>query len=167
MKLPSGTPLIRNEPIKNGDLSPILSKVPSPFNGYLAVTGIGYDGLEEGIFLVEANTVTHAYYVHLKYLYEEKGDSALKNALNVFRTSGANVDLVEFTIPKLKLTASFNEDAKLGKSFKLADLPKFIPKSYSKDTVVKIIKLKPAEELEVIKRLLSIGLGFGKVEDLG
>ena len=166
MKLPSGTPLIRNEPVKNGDVSTILSRVPSPFNGYIAVTGMGYDGFEEGIFLVEANVVTHAYYVHLKYLYEEKGDSSLKNVLNVFRTSGANVDVVEYTVPKLKLTASFNEDAKLSKSFKLADLPKYIPKSYSKETVVKIIKLKPAAELETIKRLLSIGLGFGNVEDL-
>ena len=166
MKLPSGTPLIRNEPVKNGDVSPILRKVPSPFNGYLAVTGMGYDGFEEGLFLVESNVVTHVYYAHLKYLYEEKGDTGLKNALNVFRTNGANIDLVEFTVPKLKLTASFNEDCRLSKPFKLTDLPKYIPKAYSKENVVKIIKLRPAAELEVIKRLLSVGLGFGKAEDL-
>ncbi len=167
MKLPSGTPLIRNEPVKNGDVTSILSRIPTPFNGYLAVTGIGYDGVEEGILLVENSTVTHAYYVHLKYLHEERGKAALPLVLNTFLAEGANVDVVEFTIPKLKLTASFNEDAKIDKPFSLSELQKMIPEEYSKDHVVRIIKLRPADELDGIKSLISIGLGFGRLEDLG
>ena len=166
MKVPSGTPLIRNEPVKNGDVSSILQSVPKNFNGYLAVTGIGYSGVEEGIFLVDSGTVTHAYYVHLKYSYEEKGDGALEKAFNVFLADGANVDIVELTVPKLKLTASFNEDTKLNKPFSLFDLQKFIPSSYSKDYVVRIMRLLPSAELSSILRLIEAGLGMGKTEDL-
>ena len=167
MKLPSGTPLIRNEPVKNGDVSPILSRLPQNFNGYIAVTALGYDGVEEGIFLVDNGKITHAYYVHLKYLHEEWSDSALPPALNVFSSKGANVDVVEFTPPKLRLTATFNEQAKLEKPFPLSELQSRIPESYDKSHVINIIKLRPLEELEHLKRLLSIGLAFGKKEDIG
>jgi hypothetical protein len=167
MKLPSGTPLIRNEPIKNGDVTLILRRVPQSFNGYLAVTAIGYDGVEEGIFLIDGGNVTHAYYVHLKYVHEEWGNSALKPALNVFQSGGANVDVVEFTPPKLRLTATFNEQAKLEKPFPLSQLQGLIPASYDKSHVLNIIRLRPVEELEHLKRLLSVGLTFGRKEDIG
>jgi hypothetical protein len=168
MKIPSGTPLIRNEPIKNGDLSHLLQVLSShPLNGYMAITGMGYDGMEEGIFLLENNNITHAYYIHLKYIYEERGKSSLPYILNVFRAKGANADLVEFTIPKLKLTASFNEDCKLDKPIPVSSLPKLIPKAYDKNLITKIIRLRPAEELNGIKSLIRIGLGFGRLEDIG
>ncbi len=167
MKLPSGTPLIRNEPVKNGDVSAILSRIPPSFNGYIAVTALGYDGVEEGIFLVDNGNVTHAYYVHLKYVHEEWGNAALPPALNVFSSKGANVDVVEFTPPKLRLTATFNEQAKLDKPFPLSQLQSRIPKAYDKKHVLNIIRLRPAEELEHLKRLLSIGLAFGRREDIG
>ncbi|NPA86416.1 MAG: hypothetical protein GXO00_00185 [Candidatus Diapherotrites archaeon] len=167
MKVPSGTPLIRNEPIKNGDVSSLLARIPENFNGYLAVTGIGYSGAEEGMLLVENGNVTHAYYVHLKYVFEEKGDSSLKRVGNVFRAEGANVDVVELTVPKLKLTASFNEDARLSKPFPLRDLSKIIPAAYEKGQVINIMKLLPAEELSLLRRLIDAGLGFGSSSDLG
>ncbi len=129
MKLPSGTPLLKGEKVKSDGVA-ILSKLPKSFNGYIAVTGMGSDGMEEGLFLVDSGKITHVSYLHLKYPIIIRGDEALKLALNVFRTQGANMDAVEFTIQKLRLTASFNADAKLKEPIPLLNLPKHIPKEY-------------------------------------
>lgn len=129
MKLPSGTPLLKGERVKNA-VEAVVAKIPRDLNGYIAVTGMGADGMEEGLFLVDSGRITHVSYLHLKYPTEIKGDEGLKLALNCFRTAGANVDVVEFTIQKLRLTASFNADAKLKDAIPLSDLPKYIPKEY-------------------------------------
>ena len=167
MKLPSGTPLIRHEPVKKGLLPSLLSRLPRPFNGYLAVTGLGYNGVEEGIYLVDNDMVTHAYYVHLRFLHEEWGDSALPLTFKTFFSRGVNLDAVEFTPPKLKLTATFNEQAQLTRPFPLLKLPSLLPEGYTKDHVVSIMKLLPIDELNHLRKLIEVGLSFGKKEELG
>ncbi len=164
MKLPSGTPIIRGEPIKNPEHFASLLQKAEHFNGYIGITGMGYDGMEDGVLLVDNGSVTHAYYLHLKYIYEDKGDSALKKVLNIVPTGTAVVDFVEFTIPKLKLTVSFNEAFKLSKSIPLKDVPKMVPKVYDYKHVITIIRT--SDMFERIKRMAELGLTHARREDL-
>lgn len=134
------------------------------FNGYIAWTGWGYDGLEEGVFLLSSGRIAAASYVHLKYNYVLDGPDSVKLALNAVHTSPAFYTVVSYVPAKVNLVLAFNEAAKVEASCQ--DVLKRLPPAYDPSWVKGIIKTLPQTEIDRIRVLAKFGLTGVKVGEI-
>ncbi len=159
MNLPAGQVLVDASPLDPDRLPHVLKDlIQRAFNGYVAWTGEGHDGLEEGVVLVGKEGILAVSYAHLKYGYVVDGSDALTPALNALRTKGLVHSVVSFTPPKMKLVLAFNEPARLQKPLRPDELVKRIPKAYDASWVRGIIKSLSSEELNRVRLLARYGL---------
>ncbi len=134
------------------------------FNGYLAWTGYGYDGLEEGVFLFSSGKIVAVSYAHLKYGYSLDGPDALKLALNAVRTDPCAYTLVQFRPAKVILVLAFNESARV--NVRCGSVLNQIPGVYDPSWVKGIIKNLSQQEIDRIRVLAKFGLTGVKVGEI-
>ncbi len=153
MKVPSGTTIVLAEYVKKDTVTSLLSKVPQQFNGYIAITSKGVYGVETGLLLVDKDIITHACYKNYRLKSHVKSGSALELVLELFSIGGV-VDVVDLTVPKLKLTQTFNEDHKIEKEVPLSTALNKVP-DYSIDKRIKLAF--HSEKMDELKYLSSAG----------
>ncbi len=123
-------------------------------NGYIAVTGLGRGGMEESYLVLKEGNVVLAYYEHLKYHISVGGDPAVPLFQNTLLTKGANLDVVELSLPKTELVITFNREHSVT-PFRFRNIK--LPDSYS-DAHVERYLSEHGEERERENRLIKWGL---------
>ena len=165
MRLPMGDVIVDAAPL---DVQTFRTTVQDlcgrSFNGYLAWTGYGYDGLEEGVFLFSSGKIVAVSYAHLKYGYSLDGPDSLKLALNAVLTNPAAYSLVQFHPAKVNLVLAFNESARV--NIDCGTVLKQIPAVYDPSWVKGIIKNLPQQEIDRIRVLAKFGLTGVKVGEI-
>ncbi len=159
MNLPSAKFIVDAEPLDIHELPKWEKKVP---NGYIAVAGEGYSGIEESVFLLSEGKIIAISYEHLKYAYTLDGENAWKHVLNMLALKDLVFSVAEIPPAKLKIVIVFNEAAKV-KETTFEQVLKKVPKEYYPELVKGIVRALPASELERIKTLAKYGLTDVKV----
>ncbi len=165
MRLPLGDVVVDAAPLDVQTFKTTVQDLCAhSFNGYLAWTGYGYDGLEEGVFLFSSGKIVAVSYAHLKYGYSLDGPDALKLALNAVLTNPCAYTVVRFHPAKVNLVLAFNESARV--SISCASVLKQLPITYDPSWVKGIIKNLSQQEIDRIRVLAKFGLTGVKVGEI-
>ncbi len=133
-------------------------------NGYIAISGEGYSGIEEALFLISNGKTVAVSYEHLKYNYVLDGEAAWKYVTNLLGLKDLVFSVAEIPPTKMKIVLVFNEAARV-KETSLDSVIKKV-KAYDPSFVRGIVKELPSEELERIKTLAKYGLTDIKVGEI-
>ncbi len=160
MNLPVGELLEEGLPLKDFKARQTLELLADKlFSGYVVCGSEGSEGMEEGILLFKRGEVIAAIYEYCKHRQDSFGDKALPQVMNSFLAPHGVVDIVSLGLSRVDLVTAFNDKIKLPKTIPKKDIPKYLPKSYTRnfaENELKGIEKEEKSKYDIFKRL---GLG--------
>lgn len=132
MNVPVGTKAIDGKKVSGDSLKADLMEFLEGRNqGYICITFQGKEGFEEGLMVIEGNSVVASHYSYMALGKEYNAGEALERCLNAFHAPNGVYDVFILTAQQIELLKIFNEGILLleGKTF--AELEAMLPTSFS------------------------------------
>lgn len=129
MNLPHGTPVKTGIDVASVDFLALLRELQTKmFNGYLAITVKGGNGIEEGLMIFDNGKIVATAYDYFRYAKTVLGDQAFYRVLNASTAKHGVIDLYQLSNEQVQLILAFNEQAisiPTEKDFKSIKLDRF------------------------------------------
>jgi len=160
MNLPVGDILEEGLPLKDFKPRQTLELLSDKlFSGYVVCGSEGIDGMEEGVLLFKKGEVIAAIYEYCKHRQDSFGNDALPQVMNSFLAPCGIVDIISLGLSRVDLVTAFNDKITLSKTIPKKDIPKYLPKSYTRNFAEKELKGLAKEEKSSYDILKRLGLG--------
>ncbi len=112
INLPPGTAVKTAIDVATVDFVALVTELQKKsFNGYVCVSVMGTNGIEEGTFVFDEGKIAASLYEYFKYDKTMQGELAFPRVMNASGAKKGVIDIFQLTAQQVQLFLAFNENA--------------------------------------------------------